>query len=219
MKGKALIEQGSSHALQQVYGAKDADELESAYADWANDYDRETAELGYCLPFIVPAWLARYTPPSAGAVLDAGCGTGLSGPYLKALGYPHVEGVDLSADMLEFAQARGVYADLKRAKLGEKLPWPDGHFAAVVAAGVFTAGHAPPSSFDELTRVTETGGHIIFSLRDCLINGAGFGAKLEQLEKQGLWRLTERSPPFRTFAVAEPEVFGHVYVYQVMRRS
>jgi SAM-dependent methyltransferase len=144
-------------ALDRVYAATTPDELADAYAAWAADYDRETAASGYCLPFLIPAWLARHLPPGAGPVLDAGCGTGLSGPCLKALGYADVEGLDMSPDMLAIAASRGAYSELKRGILGAPLPWPDGHFAAFVSAGVFTAGHAPAAGLHELVRITRGG--------------------------------------------------------------
>ena len=92
---------GQGHAaLEQVYAATTADELAAGYAAWAATYDGETAALGYALPFQITAWVARYVPAGEGPLLDAGCGTGLSGPTLKALGYDDIAGLDLSADML-----------------------------------------------------------------------------------------------------------------------
>jgi SAM-dependent methyltransferase len=130
-------------ALEQVYAARNADELAQAYAAWANAYDRETAASGYCLPFMIASWVARHVSRDVGALLDAGCGTGLSGPYLRALGYTNIDGLDFSEEMLALAAARGAYRELRRATLGKTLPWPDNHFAAFFSTGVFTEGHAP----------------------------------------------------------------------------
>ena len=49
----------TSTALDRVYAARTPGELTAAYAGWAAAYDRETAALGYCLPFLVAAWVAR----------------------------------------------------------------------------------------------------------------------------------------------------------------
>lgn len=204
----------TSRGLDQVYGATDENELSAAYSVWANDYDRETAELGYTLPFMVTAWLTRYQPDTAAPVLDAGCGTGLSAPYLAALGYADVHGFDLSGDMLKLAAARGGYRELKQARLGAELPYEDGRFAAYISSGVFTAGHAPASSMDELARILKPGGHGIMTVRDFLIEEKGFGQKFKELEDRGIWRLAEKSPPYRAFAVAEPETFVHTYVFR-----
>lgn len=203
-------------ALEQVYAARSADELAQAYAAWSNAYDRETAASGYCLPFMTTSWVARYVPRDAGALLDAGCGTGLSGPYLRALGYTNIDGLDFSEEMLALAAARGAYRELRRATLGETLPWPDGHYAAVFSTGVFTEGHAPASSLDELVRITRPGGHAIFTVRDTVLDSGEFREQFSALEKAGRWRPVEESPPFRAFAVAEPEVLVQAFVFEVI---
>lgn len=190
-------------------------ELTSAYADWANDYDRQTAELGYGLPFLIAAWVARYVERGTDPILDAGCGTGLSGPFLRALGYDNVEGLDMSPEMLAIARSRNVYRALTQAALGGALPWEDGHFAAFLSTGVFTEGHAPPSSLDELVRITKAGGHAIFTVRDSVLESGGFRRTFRDLEEARRWRLVEESPPFRAFAVAEPEVLVHAFVFEV----
>ncbi|RVD49556.1 methyltransferase domain-containing protein, partial [Mesorhizobium sp. M7A.F.Ca.ET.027.03.2.1] len=125
-----MIVDKANAALDSVYRADTPEALEEAYAAWAATYDSETASLGYLLPFLITAWVARHVPAGDGPLLDAGCGTGLSGPSLKALGYRDIAGLDLSHDMLKIAGSRNAYSDLKQAMLGETLPWPDGHFRA-----------------------------------------------------------------------------------------
>jgi predicted TPR repeat methyltransferase len=203
-------------ALDLVYSAQTPAELNEAYSAWANDYDRETAQLGYGLPFLIGAWVARYVPRGEGVILDAGCGTGLSGPYLKALGYDRIEGADMSAEMLKIAAARNVYEALKQADLGGQLPWADGHFSAFLSTGVFTEGHAPASSLEELVRITERHGHAIFTVRDIVLERGGFRETFARLEKARRWRPVEESAPFRAFAVGEPEVQVQAFVFEVL---
>ncbi len=50
-------------ALDLVYSARTQDELAEGYAAWAASYDRETLEMGYALPFVIAAWIARYVKP------------------------------------------------------------------------------------------------------------------------------------------------------------
>lgn len=208
--------QPHSDALDGVYAAQTPEQLAAAYAAWSNGYDRETAALGYCLPFVIAAWVARYLPIGAGPLLDAGCGSGLSGPYLRALGYPELEGLDFSPEMLDLARARGAYRTLTRAELGQPLPWPKGHFAGFFSTGVFTEGHAPASALHELARVTRPGGHAIFTVRSSVLDSGGFREVFGQLAQTGGWRLVEESPPFRAFAVAEPEVLVQAFVFQIL---
>lgn len=203
-----------SKALEDVYAARSPNELARAYADWSSSYDRETLSLGYALPFVVTSWLARHVPKGDGPILDAGCGTGLSGPYLKALGYDRLEGLDFSSDMLAVAAGRGAYGKLTEAELGKALPWPDDHFAAFFSTGVFTEGHAPASALDELVRITRTGGHAVLTVRDTVLEAQGFRVKFAELERERRWTLVDESPAFRAFAIAEPEVMVQAFVFR-----
>lgn len=203
----------SDDLLARVYAARTPEELAGAYADWAATYDAETFRDGYHLPFSIAAWVARHVRPGDGPLLDAGCGTGITGPVLLALGYPEIEGLDLSTDMLAIATTRGAYARLTQAELGKMLPYPDGRFAAFLSTGVFTAGHAPPSSLDELIRIVRPGGHAIFTVRDVVLRA--FREKMDGLEKSRAWTKIEESAPFRAFLLAEPEVMVTAFVFRV----
>jgi len=203
-------------ALDSVYSASTPEDVSAAYAAWAATYDSETAALGYLLPFLIPAWVARHVPVGEGPLLDAGCGTGLSGPQLKALGYDDIAGLDLSDEMLRIAGVRNAYNDLRTAVLGRTLPWPDRHFRAFFSTGVFTMGHAPASGLRELVRITKKGGHAIFTVRDRVFESGGFRPVFDELEQGGKWRPVEESPWFRCYAVAEPDALVKAFVFEVL---
>ncbi|CDX30511.1 Type 11 methyltransferase [Mesorhizobium sp. SOD10] len=208
-------------ALDSVYSADSPEGLAKAYADWAATYDSETASLGYLLPFLITAWVARHVPAGEGPLLDAGCGTGLSGPSLKALGYGDIAGLDLSDDMLKIAGSRQAggkpaYSELKKAMLGGPLPWPDRHFRAFFSTGVFTIGHAPASGLHELVRITKSGGHAIFTVRDQVFESGGFQAVFDELIETGKWRLVEQSPWFRCYAIGDPDALVKTFVFEVL---
>lgn len=204
-----------SATLAAAFGAQDAAELEARYAEWADTYDAENAAAGYRNPQLCAAFFARYVTRDARPVLDAGCGTGLAGDCLHVLGYRGLTGIDLSEPMLARAAGLGIYDDLRVMMLGEPLDFPDHQFAAVIATGVFTEGHAPHSSFDELIRVTRVGGHLVFNVRDDVYKQRGFRERQEALETAGRWRLRERSDPFRPFTIREPHLRARVFVYEV----
>ena len=75
----------SDDILARVYAATTPEEISAAYADWAASYDRDTVRDGYHLPFTIAAWVARHVAPDAEPLLDAGCGSGLSGPVRARL--------------------------------------------------------------------------------------------------------------------------------------
>ena len=81
--------------------------------------------------------------------------------------------------------------------------------------GVFTAGHAPPESFDELIRVTRPGGHMIFSASTDAYEEGGFKEKQEALEREGRRQLLEMSEPFSHVSYEDPELQVRVFAYQV----
>lgn len=203
-------------ALDSVYASQSPEEVARAYADWAATYDGETAALGYLLPFLITAWVARHVPAGEGPLLDAGCGTGLSGPSLSALGYGDLAGLDISPDMLAIAGSRNVYGDLRQAALGDTLPWPDGHFRAFFSTGVFTMGHAPARGLVDLVRITRKGGHAIFTVRDRVFAAGGFRSVFDELEREGKWRPVEESPWFRCYAIAEPDALVKAFVFEVL---
>ncbi|TIW65530.1 MAG: class I SAM-dependent methyltransferase [Mesorhizobium sp.] len=203
-------------ALDSVYTADTPEALAKAYAEWAATYDSETASLGYLLPFLITAWVARHVPVGEGPLLDAGCGTGLSGPSLKALGYGDIAGLDLSDDMLKLAGSRQAYGELKKGMLGGQLPWPDDRFRAFFSTGVFTIGHAPASGLHELVRITKSGGHAIFTVRDQVFESGGFHAVFDELEQAKKWRAVEQSLWFRCYAIGDPEALVKTFVFEVM---
>jgi predicted TPR repeat methyltransferase len=203
--------------LEQVYGAKSNDELRAIYDDWAQAYDQDLQALGYSYPPAIAGLVGRYVRERDAPILDAGAGTGIVGEVLAILGYSRLTGIDLSDGMLAIARAKGVYAELKNQTLGERLDFPDDAFAAVVSAGVLTSGHAPPSSFDELIRVTRPGGHLIFTLSTPVYDAGGFRAKLEALSRQAVWRSREITPTWCALprAAAEAAVMARAYVFQL----
>jgi predicted TPR repeat methyltransferase len=201
--------------LQSVYNAKDSQEIAELYDDWAEDYDQSVLSFGYATPAVTAGFFGRYVKPKDGTVLDAGAGTGMMGEILAPLGYDDLVGIDISDNMLELARKKRVYKDLRQMELGRQLDLPSDAFAAVIAVGVFAAGHAPPESFDDLIRVTKSGGHMIFSVRTDVYVDGGFKDKQEVLEREGKWQLLETTEPFSHLRLEDPDLKVQVFAYRV----
>ena len=99
--------------------------------------------------------------------------------------------------------------------MGETLDYETDRFDASVVVGVFTQGHAPASSLDELVRVVKAGGYIAFSLRTDTYLENGFKDKMDALESAGLWKLAEVTDTYQPLPKGEPEVLHQVWVFQV----
>lgn len=102
--------------------------------DFARSFDHQLARLDYHAPQLVVQALQAAAPNLADAeVLDAGCGTGLCGPLLRAAA-ARLSGVDLSAAMLEEAAKREVYDHLIEADLVAYLAAHPDQFDVIVSA-------------------------------------------------------------------------------------
>ncbi len=124
-------------------------------------------------------------------------------------------GIDISERMLDKAREKDAYRELHHMVLGEPLGFDDGSFSAAVSVGVFTTNHAPPEALDELVRVVEAGGWVIFSVRDDVYRAAGFEKKQASLEYEGRWRRVAMSEAFRPFPAGDASHTTRLFVYEV----
>jgi predicted TPR repeat methyltransferase len=199
--------------LQNVYSARDNRELASRYDAWAEDYEDDMLSLGYAIPAVAAGFVGRHVP-LGGTVLDAGAGTGLFGSILRVLGYEELVGIDISERMLEKAGEKDAYRGLHRMVLGEPLGLDTSSFSAAVSVGVFTTNHAPPEALDELVRVVEPDGWVIFSVRDDVYRTDGFEEKQASLEKEGRWRRVTISEAFQPFPAGHTSHMARLFVYK-----
>ena len=150
--------------LDKAYQARDAASTRALYDDWAASYEAEVAENGYATPARCAEALKAHVDDLTAPVLDFGCGTGLSGLALKLAGFAQIDGVDLSAEMLEGARAKDVYRTLTQIEAG--APLPQTGYTAMAAIGVIGAGAAPIDVLHTLMRALPAGGKLVFSFND-----------------------------------------------------
>ena len=176
--------------LDKVYTASNHEELMDAYKDWAGNYEKDTVgEFGYVAPEITARAMNRVVPDTDARILDAGCGTGLVGKFLKGMDYKAIDALDYSDDMLREAERKGVYGKLMQADLSKPLELMDDSYDAVTCCGTFTYGHVDADGFDELVRITRPGGHICFTIQDGAYRDCGYRDRMIALEKAGAWEL------------------------------
>ncbi len=187
---------------------------ERLYHDWAASYDADLAALGYRVPHLGAAFLARYASLGGGPILDAGAGTGQVGRDLEVLGYKNIVGIDICEDMLKIAGASGAYSSLRRQTLGERLDFHDNTFAGIVCVGCFGPGHAPPSTLAEFARVAKPGAPIVFSVVESSWRKQGFPEAIQDLNGDGAWQLVEERDNWRTYTIGEPDYFSRMFVFK-----
>lgn len=114
------------------------DYVRQVFDVFAADFDERLEELGYRAPQALASALraAGVLVDGAGLeALDAGCGTGLCAPLLRAAA-KRLDGVDLSEGMLARAAERGFYDALHAAELTAFLLSRIGAYDLIVAADV-----------------------------------------------------------------------------------
>ena len=200
--------------LQQVYECGDLDELRGIYDSWAETYD---STISGTLNYRGHEYIVDAVRPHLGddaRILDAGAGSGMVGLAAALAGFTRVDAMDLSAGMLEVARERGVYREVRTGILGEALDYPDNTYDAVLSSGVFTPGHAPPTSFDEIIRIVKPGGLVCFTLRHDQ-TPPGFIEKFDELAEAGLWQQEWVSEPFQSMPGGEPEIRHRTWLFRV----
>lgn len=167
--------------LDRIYALEDDGDVRSFYDEAAENYDEILiAQVGYVSPAVCARTMAQFLADRNTPLLDLGCGTGLGGEALAALGYDRIDGVDFSTEMLAVARARGCYRRLSVADLNAGTDIPAHSYAAAVSVGVF-GQHVQADALDEAIRIVEPGGVFCFSVNERAFDGYGFRAKVDAL--------------------------------------
>jgi SAM-dependent methyltransferase len=134
-------------ATREFFGPRAAG-WEERFPDDGPRYERAVADLA---------------PPQGAAVLDAGCGTGRALPYLApAVGSAGVVvGLDLTPEMVAVARQRYAFA-ASGLVVGDvlRMPFADGAFDAVFAAGLISHLPEPAAGLREICRVCRPGARL-----------------------------------------------------------
>jgi predicted TPR repeat methyltransferase len=154
-------------ALEGEAGAEHADYVRAMFDGYARIFEAHVVKtLRYDVPRQIADALGAVNPAPFGRVLDLGCGTGLVAAALTGRAEA-IDGVDLSAEMIGFARAKGVYRALHIAEIGEFLARPEARAAGyelVVAADVFIYVGRLEAVFAAIREVLPPGGLFAFSL-------------------------------------------------------
>jgi len=131
----------------------------------APTFDSSLSALGYAAPGLLVDALQRVMAAAAGslAILDAGGGTGLCGPLLRASARALV-GVDLSSGMLAKARERGVYDELHESELVAFMHARPNAYDAVICADTFVYFGALEDATRAAAATLKRGGVLAFSV-------------------------------------------------------
>lgn len=109
---------------------------------------------------IVIDLLRKYVGPT-GRVFDFGCNAGFFAGELDRVGFD-AYGADISEEAIAFGRSNGIKNLF--VTVGKRLPFPDGHFDAVLALDVLEHIEHDLGALEELRRVLRPGGIIIVTV-------------------------------------------------------
>ncbi len=164
----------------------------SQYREQAAGYDAMMKKWQFLTPEQGVQILTRFVSKDA-KILEAGCGTGLSGAAQYEAGFGNLNGIDISPEMLAVARTKGAYKSLVEGNLLDPLPYPDNSFDAVECLAVFTHIVEVEPVLCEFHRIVKAGGLIIFSQRKDLYKKRNMSLLLDRLEGDGLFKKVHQS--------------------------
>jgi predicted TPR repeat methyltransferase len=176
---------GRTEYLRNVYNLATQADTDEYYTQWAASYDDELTRQGYQTPRRCAEALRRFVGPDA-AVLDIGCGTGLSGAALASAGLTDLVGTDVNAQMLDVARAAGIYRRTWVTDIDDPFPFARGAYDAIAAVGVIGVGAAPASLLRLALEALAIGGRLVFSYNDHALAVPEFTDALVDVVSSGL---------------------------------
>lgn len=165
------------------------------YDNWAEKYNEDLKAWEYQAPVVAAKLLKKFMPES-GKILDAGCGTGLTGNALKDMGYKDITGIDISEKSIILAQKTGAYSQLEQFDLQKQtFPFKQSEFDAVNCIGVLTYIKNPRPLLKEFCRIVRPSGYIVFSHREDSLKAFRYFEIIKELEDKGYWNNLFTSDP------------------------
>lgn len=163
----------------------DAGYVRHLFDQFSADYDaRMLSQLSYRAPQILRRLADLTMPGRKGlAVLDLGCGTGLSGAAFKDLA-ARLDGIDLSPAMIEKARARGLYDSLAVADIEHTLAPVAGRTDLALAADTLVYLGDLEATMRGVARALKPDGFFLFTVESK--EGEGF-----ELGPKRRWRHSE----------------------------
>lgn len=139
--------------------------VRTIFDDVADSFDEHLADLGYRAPQLIAEAVTDIWPQvqSTLDILDAGCGTGLCGSFLRPLART-LTGIDLSSGMLRRARALNVYDQLIEAELTAYLSEHAHAYDAVISADTLCYFGALDAMFKATAQALRPGGYLLFTV-------------------------------------------------------
>ena len=183
------------------------DYVRTLFDGYADRFEAHLVGLGYRIPGLIRRHVMDFAPEAGiGPVLDLGCGTGLVALALSDLTLGPFTGIDLSPRMLDAARGKGLYAELREARLPQALHADTSSWRLILAADLLCYFGALEEMFDAVHDRLRPGGRFIFSVEELVPDHDG------TLRGNGDWAVTpmimttSRGPPTNEASVASRSI-------------
>ncbi|MFV0626487.1 MAG: tetratricopeptide repeat protein [Alphaproteobacteria bacterium] len=167
----AILKEEKMHRANDEY-------LKNIFDVFAEDFETVLSSLNYKAPEYIAEELERFygeSPSKKMTILDAGCGTGLCGLFLKK--YAKIfglHGVDISQKMLDVAKRKKIYNRLFCQELVAFLKTKNNAYDLIVSSDVFTYFGELEELFYGLRNSLKKEGKLIFTISKNRINEDSF---------------------------------------------
>ena len=177
-----------------IYKLTSKDKVLKYYDDWTKNaqFNQDMIDWDYTAPVNTVQLLDKYIHNKNIKILDAGCGSGLTGIELKKRGFTNIYGVDFSQSMLNLIP-NNIYQTVELIDLNEPLKYNDNNFDVIVCVGTFTYGHVKAHALNEFIRVTNKNGYICFTINEGIYTEYKFDKKINELSKNKSWEVLNLS--------------------------
>ncbi|XP_046350968.2 methyltransferase-like protein 27 [Haliotis rufescens] len=175
----------------------DKDTLIQRYDEKCEEYNKMQTVRGYKAPTAIADTLASLYPSNRENVqiLDAAAGTGLVSVEVRKRGFVHVDGLDPSEGMLEEAKKSNLYERYICDFLGDNtLDIADDTYTVLTLVSLTSEILKKLSikCYEELVRITKSGGHILINHYDYIFDSDDIKGNLAHLESRGMWKLVDK---------------------------
>ena len=169
--------------LNSAYALETMDQTMDLYRDWAETYDDEISANGYASPLRTAQALICCGAKPGLPVLDIGCGSGVSGEFLRQHGFTDMHGCDFSEAMLALAEQKQIYTKLHRSEPQNPFDFVSVPYETAAAIGVMAPGHAGPDLISTAIQLLTVGGLFGFSMNDHTLENRGYMDEIDRLVK------------------------------------
>ena len=184
------MEEGEAISIAKKFTGISQEGVISMYDEIAKNYEQFNDFLSIPDPYITGDYIADLGLEKEVKILEFGCGTGRLGERLAKNGYSNVTGIDASKGMLEEAEGKKAYVELRQVRCctGELPEDLKKGFTVVTHVGFLLSGHVTPDVIDENVECLEkkTGSAIIFAVRDDYYESLGFKARVDKYIEEGV---------------------------------